>query len=181
MEICKRTISVIGVLWPFPWVFNYLSVRHLLLSCTSQMTTNLYQSSCPRVACGFHCFHFDQWEIYSTGWTFKDRYSDPRTRERNNVLDQLVPSHTQRGQANGQLVPHQLKPTTGKYLSSLRHLRSRLLVKSLPNIKTCIAIIWWILSVLNCSWPKCGLWCAPSGHMFLTSGHMFLTIGPFQR
>ena len=89
---------------------------------------------CPRVACGFHCFHFDQWEMYSTGWTFEDTYSDPRTRERNNVSDQLVPSHTQLGQANGQLVPHQLKPTTGKYLSSLRHLRSRLLVRSLPNM-----------------------------------------------
>ena len=123
--------------WGFmtlPLGFQLPKCASLLLSCTSQMTTNLYQSSCPRVACGFHCFHFDQWEMNSTGWTFKDRYSDPRTRDRNNVLDQLVPSHTQRGQANGQLVPHQLKPTTGKYLSSLRHLRSRLLVRSLPNM-----------------------------------------------
>ena len=64
----------------------------------------------------------------------RDIFIDPRTRERNNVSDQLVPSLTQLGQANGQLVPHQLKPTTGKYLSSLRHLRSRLLVRSLPNM-----------------------------------------------
>ena len=92
----------------------------------------------------------------------RDIFIDPRTRERNNVSDQLVPSLTQLGQANGQLVPHQLKPTTGKYLSSLRHLRSKLLVKSLPCRLVHITIFRWTLSVLSCSRPKCGLWCALS-------------------
>ena len=97
----KGKAHVIQTMW---LILNYLTVRHLLFSCTSPMMTTTFIRD-PAAACGFPLFqtHIRNIKRCTALAEPSSRQTDIITQH--NGYDQLIPSHTQLWQVPSQLVP----------------------------------------------------------------------------